>query len=710
MESRETELWPGIPFPLGAHFDGSGTNFSIMSEVAERVELCLFDQAGVEQRITLPEASGNVWHGYLPRIFPGQLYGYRVHGPFEATRGVRCNPNKLLLDPYARAINGNMHWHSSLYDYRRGEVDHVDTQDSAPHMPRCVVTNPYFGWGHDRPPNTPWHETVIYELHPKGFTHLHPDLPEDIRGTYSGLAHPATTTYLRELGITAVELMPVHHFVHDQRLKDLGMRNYWGYNSIGYFAPHDEYSRESTPGSQVQHFKEMVKAMHAAGIEVILDVVYNHTAEGGRGGPTLSFRGLDNEAYYRLGSHDKQRYVDYTGCGNSMNMRQPFVLQLIMDSLRYWVQEMHVDGFRFDLASALARELHDVDRLSAFFNLIQQDPVLQKVKLIAEPWDVGEGGYQVGNFPPGWSEWNGKYRDTTRDFWRGSDQTLAEFAYRLTGSSDLYESSSRRPHASINFITCHDGFTMRDLVSYNQKHNNDNGEDNRDGESHNRSWNCGVEGETSDPAIIALRRRQQRNFFATLLLSQGVPMILAGDEQGHSQSGNNNPYCQDNELSWLDWSQADGEQLEFVRGLLRFRAKHPVFRRRRWFEGRSIRGSQVHHDIGWFRPDGTEMSDEDWRASYAKAMGVFLNGNGITSTDERGHKVRDDSFYVIFNADADPKAFALPKELEGQKWSIVIDSDSGIVAPPDKASPITPSAAAEVCGRSLRVYQALATS
>lgn len=696
------ELWPGKAFPLGAHFDGSGTNFSIASEVADRVELCLFDTANVEKRITLPEVAGNVWHGYLPGVQPGQRYGYRVHGPFHVSGGARCNPNKLLIDPYALAIEGRIHWDPSLYDEHAGQVDAPNPADSAEHMPRSIVVNPYFKWDNDRPPNTPWHETLIYELHPKGFSMLNENVPEKLRGTYSGLGHPASTAYLKELGVTAIELMPVHHFVHDQRLDDLGLKNYWGYNSIGYFAPHEGYARKGPPGSQVQCFKEMVKAMHAAGIEVILDVVYNHTAEGGRGGPTLSFRGLDNETYYRLDPNDKREYIDYTGCGNTMSMRQPFVLQLIMDSLRYWVEEMHVDGFRFDLASALAREHHDVDRLSVFFNLMQQDPILQRVKLIAEPWDIGDGGYQVGNFPPYWSEWNGKYRDTTRDFWRGSDQTLAEFAYRFTGSSDLYETSNRRPHASINFVTCHDGFTLRDLVSYNEKHNLANGEEGRDGDSHNRSWNCGHEGDTDDSEILSLRKRQQRNFLSTLLLSQGVPMILAGDEVGRGQGGNNNPYCQDNEISWVDWAKHDVELHAFVCGLTSLRSEHPVFRRRQWFEGRSIHGHEVHRDIGWFRPSGTRMNDDDWRASYAKALGVFLNGEEIASTDERGCQVVDDSFYVIFNAGGEALTFCMPKELETREWVCVLNTETGHVG---AGGARTDTSAIAVCSRSLHVYR-----
>ncbi len=664
------QLWPGRAFPLGAHYDGEGTNFSIVSTVATRVDLCLFDTAGVEKRITLLEVTGNVWHGYLPGVGPGQQYGYRVHGPFEPSAGIRCHPAKLLIDPYALAIEGQVDWHASLYD--------SDPGDSAKHMPRCIVVDESFEWGGETPLGTPWHETVIYELHTKGFSALNPQVPEELRGTFAGLAHPASTKYLSDLGITAIELMPVHHFIHDQRLVSMGLRNYWGYNTIGFFAPHGEYAQPKGPGSQVRSFKEMVKAMHSAGIEVILDVVFNHTAEAGKEGPTLSFRGIDNEMYYRLAANDKQRYVDYTGCGNTMNMQQPFVLQLMMDSLRYWVEEMHVDGFRFDLASALARDHTEVDRLSAFFSLIQQDPVLRRVKRIAEPWDLFEGGYQVGNCPAGWSEWNGKYRDTSRDYWRGTDQTLAEFACRFTGSSDLYESSSRRPHASINFVTCHDGFTMRDLVSYNEKHNADNGEQGRDGESHNRSWNCGQEGETSNRKILSLRHRQQRNLFASLLLSQGVPMLLAGDELGRTQGGNNNPYCQDNEISWVDWSADHTGLHDFVRGLLRLRAAHPVFRRRRWFQGRLAK-KVAQRDIAWFRPDGSEMSTEDWSVSFAKSMGIFLNGDAIASKDVQGERIVDDSFYVLLNASDESLRFTLPPELTSRTWHWVVDTKTAQV-------------------------------
>jgi isoamylase len=667
------ETWPGNPQPLGAVYDGAGTNFAIFTEVARKVELCLFEDDGRETRIELPERTGHVWHAYLPHVGPGQRYGYRIHGPFEPSRGHLCQASKLLLDPYARAIDGRVRWHEAMFSFRFDDPSQVCELDSGPYMPRCVVVSPYFDWDNDHPPRTPWHETVIYEVHVKGFTQLHPDVPLPLRGTYAGLAHPASVKYLKNLGVTAVELLPVHHYVHDKFLVQRGLRNYWGYNSIGYFAPHDEYATAPSHGGQVQEFRRMVKVLHQAGIEVILDVVYNHTAEGGALGPTLCFRGIDNRAYYRLAPDDPSRYVDYTGCGNSMNMRHPNVLQLIMDSLRYWVLEMHVDGFRFDLASALARELHEVDRLSAFFDLIQQDPVLQRVKLIAEPWDLGEGGYQVGNFPPGWSEWNGKYRDTVRDYWRGQDQTLAELAYRMTGSSDLYSSTGRRPHASINFVTCHDGFTLRDLVSYNEKHNQDNGEDNRDGESHNRSWNCGVEGETDDAEVLALRGRQRRNLLATLFLSQGVPMLLAGDEIGRTQRGNNNAYCQDNEFSWMDWLDADHELLAFTRQLIALKVAHPVLRRRRWFEGRSIRGGDLH-DIGWFRPDGSGMTDDDWRAATARGLGVFLNGDGIESRDPHGYRLRDDSFYVLINAAAEPAGFRLAAALAAERWTRVFDT------------------------------------
>ncbi|MFA9431751.1 glycogen debranching protein GlgX, partial [Egicoccus sp. AB-alg2] len=642
------EIWPGQPYPLGATYDGFGTNFALFSEAADRVELCLFDEAGEEQRVRLTEVTGYVWHGYLPTIGPGQRYGYRVHGPYDPANGSRCNPSKLLIDPYAKAVDGELQWNQAVFGYTFGDPDGPpNTEDSAPFVPRSVVANPYFEWGDDRHPHTPMHETVIYEVHTKGLTQRHPDVPENQRGTYAGLTHPAVIDYLTDLGVTAVELLPVHRHVPESDLVERGLTNYWGYNSIAYLAPHDGYASGSAEQA-VTEFKQMVKTLHRAGIEVILDVVYNHTAEGNHLGPTLSLKGIDNGAYYRLVDGDPRYYMDYTGTGNSMNMRHPHVLQLIMDSLRYWVNEMHVDGFRFDLASTLARELHDVDRLSTFFEVIQQDPVISQVKLIAEPWDVGEGGYQVGNFPPLWSEWNGIYRDTIRDFWRGESATLPEFASRLTGSSDLYESDTRRPGASINFVTAHDGFTLADLVSYNDKHNEANGEDNRDGTDDNRSWNCGVEGPTDDPDVLALRARQQRNFLTTLLLSQGVPMLLGGDELGRTQGGNNNGYCQDNEISWYDWDAVDEDLLAFTRGLIGLRAEHPIFRRRRWFQGRPLRGEEID-DIAWLRPDGTEMDDEDWDASYAKSLQVFLNGRGIASPDPRGQQIVDDSFLVLFN-------------------------------------------------------------
>jgi isoamylase len=680
-------IWPGEAYPLGASHDGAGTNFSVFSEIADRVELCLFDDDGLETRVELPEVTGFCWHGYLPDVGPGQRYGYRVHGPYEPENGHRCNPNKLLIDPYAKAIEGQVEWDEAVFGYHfddpHGPPNH---EDSARLMPRSVVINPFFDWGNDRHPRTPWHETVIYETHVKGLTIQHPDVPEELRGTYAGLTTEPILAHLKSLGVTAVELMPVHQFIHPDRLLEEGLRNYWGYDTIGYFAPHNEYASaylrrpRTTPDRHVQEFKQMVKDLHAEGIEVILDVVYNHTAEGNHLGPTLSFRGIDNAAYYRLVEDDLRHYMDYTGTGNSMNMRHPHVLQLIMDSLRYWILECHVDGFRFDLASTLARELHDVDRLSAFFDLIQQDPVVSQVKLIAEPWDVGEGGYQVGNFPPGWSEWNGKYRDTVRDYWRGDDATLGEFAYRFTGSSDLYASDTRRPNASINFVTAHDGFTLRDLVSYNKKHNDANNEGNRDGDDHNRSWNCGEEGETTDPDVLACRARQQRNFLVTLFLSQGVPMLLGGDEIGRSQGGNNNAYCQDNEISWYVWDEADEALLDFACRLVAYRADHPVFRRRRWFEGKSIRGEELH-DIGWFRPDGTEMTDDDWASGYAKTLGIFLNGDGITTTGPRGERITDDSFYLVFNAYGDEIDIVVPADL-GDSWAVEIETATGFADEP----------------------------
>jgi isoamylase len=676
-------VWPGAPYPLGATWDGTGTNFALFSEAAEQVELCLQDgdepDGLSETRVALTEVDAFVWHGYLPDVAPGQRYGYRVHGPYDPARGHRCNPAKLLLDPYSKAINGEVQWNEALFSYRFSDPGVLNTVDSAPYMPTNVVINPFFDWGDDRAPRTPYHETVIYEAHVRGLTLRHPDVPAEQRGTYAGIAHPAVVEHLARLGVTAVELMPVHQFVPEHNLQARGLTNYWGYNTIGFLAPHKAYSSSQQRGGQVGEFKAMVKALHAAGIEVILDVVYNHTAESDQRGPTLSFRGIDNAAYYRLRDDDPRYYVDYTGCGNSLNVRHPHALQLILDSLRYWILEMHVDGFRFDLASALARELHDVDRLSAFFDLVQQDPVVSQVKLIAEPWDVGEGGYQVGNFPPLWSEWNGKYRDTVRDFWRGQPYTLAEFASRLTGSSDLYETSGRRPVASINFATCHDGFTLTDLVSYNRKHNDANGEDNADGTNDNRSWNCGAEGPTSDPAVRELRTRQRLNFLATLLCSQGVPMLLAGDELGRTQRGNNNAYCQDNETSWVDWHMAEDEisLLEFARGVAELRRNHPVFRRRRFFTGPADGAAGRPGDIAWFTPSGREMTDADWKTGYAKAMGVFLNGDAITEPDPRGERVRDETFLLLFSADSQPARFTLPAEDFGRGWEVVLDTGAG---------------------------------
>ena len=668
------KLQPGRRYPLGASFDGAGTNFSLFSELADRVELCLFDDAGKETRVDLPEVTGFVWHGYAPGIAPGQRYGFRVHGPYNPAEGKRCNRYKLLLDPYARAIEGHPQWNEALYGYHFNDQDGAPNGvDSAPFMPRSVVVNPWFDWLDDRPPRWGWNETIVYEVHVKGFTQRHPGIPEKLRGTYAGLAWPPAIEYFKQLGISALEIQPIHQFVHAQHLLDKGLRNYWGYDSISFFAPHNEYAAYGARGNQVPEFKWMVKTLHKAGIEVILDVVFNHTCEGNHLGPTLSFKGIDNLAYYRT-TNDRRFYMDYTGTGNSLNMRHPQVLQMIMDSLRYWVQEMHVDGFRFDLAATLARELHDVDRLSAFFDLIQQDPVVSQVKLIAEPWDVGEGGYHVGNFPPLWSEWNGKYRDTVRDYWRGQDATLGEFAYRFTGSSDLYASTGRRPYASINFVTAHDGFALKDLVSYNEKHNEANGEENRDGEGHNRSWNCGAEGPTNDDNVNALRARQQRNFLTTLLLSQGVPMISGGDEIGRSQKGNNNGYCQDNELSWFDWDNLDEPLLKFTRNLIALRRKHRIFARRRWFQGRPLHGTGVK-DIAWFTPQGKEMSEEDWKAGFAKSLGVFLNGEAIASTDMYGDRVTDDSFYFIFNAHHEPLKFTLPEASFAQNWLKLIDTN-----------------------------------
>ena len=672
------QVWPGQPYPLGATYDGAGTNFAVFSEVAERIELCLLSDDGSETAVELRESDAFVRHVYLPGIMPGQRYGFRVHGPYDPASGRRCNAAKLLLDPYAKSMSGRIDWNEAVYGYRFGAPDSRNDLDSAPHTMASVVVNPYFDWGNDRPPRTDYHRTVIYEAHVKGLTMLHPELPPEIRGTYAALAHPAVIGHLVELGVTALELMPVHQFVHDHRLSDAGLANYWGYNTIGYFAPHGTYSSFGDRGQQVLEFKSAVKALHAAGIEVLLDVVYNHTAEGNHLGPTLSFRGLDNQSYYRL-TQDHRYYMDTTGTGNSLLMRSPHVLQLIMDSLRYWVTEMHVDGFRFDLAATLARQFHEVDRLSSFFDLVQQDPVVSQVKLIAEPWDVGEGGYQVGNFPPLWSEWNGKYRDTVRDLWRGVPRTLAEFGSRLTGSSDLYQDDGRRPIASINFVTCHDGFTLRDLVSYNDKHNEENIEDNRDGENYNRSWNCGVEGETDDDGVLSLRDRQMRNFVATLMLSQGVPMLSHGDEFGRTQRGNNNAYCQDNELTWVRWPKKldDAETtgfLQFVKTMVWLRRDHQVFRRRRFFHGRPVEGTHDElSDIAWFTPEGEEMTRRDWEAAHAKSLTVFLNGNAISEPGSRGERITDDSFLLMFNAKHEPLEFVVPVN-HGKEWQVVVDT------------------------------------
>ena len=687
------QVWPGRPHPLGATWDGSGTNFAVFSENATAVELCLFDEAGHETRLPLTEVENYVWHGYLANVGPGQRYGYRVHGPHDPENGLRFNAHKLLLDPYARAIEGDVEYGESIFSYDVSQAETLEEPenldltfseaDSVKAMPKSIVVDTYFDWTGDRYPETPWHQTIIYETHVKGLTQRHPDVPEHLRGTYAGLGHPAVIEHLKSLGITAVELLPVHHFhAYPGHLVDHDLRNYWGYDSLGYFAPYGGYSAAGQSGEQVKEFKQMVKALHQAGIEVLLDVVYNHTGEGNHLGPTLAFRGLDNAAYYRLVDEMPRYYMDFTGCGNSLNVRHPQVLKLIMDSLRYWVTEMHVDGFRFDLASALARELYEVDSLAAFFDIIHQDPVLSTTKLIAEPWDLGEGGYQVGNFPLLWSEWNGKYRDSMRDFWRDQDCRLGEFAFRLTGSSDLYQANGKLPHASINFITCHDGFTLRDLVSYNEKHNEANCEDNRDGESYNRSWNCGAEGETDDSDILALRLKQQRNFLTTLMLSQGVPMILGGDELGRTKQGNNNTYCQDSELSWFDWDLSPDNQtlLEFTQRLIQFRGNHPTFTRRHWFQGREIHGSGVH-DIGWYNPDGEEISDEQWHDGSAKALCVFLNGEELIHPDSMGQRVVDDSYMLLFNAQSDPQEFTVPPALSERQWSLLLDTEkpSGFV-------------------------------
>ncbi len=675
VDRQMVESWPGTAYPLGATFDGSGTNFALFSEAAEKVELCLFDD-GVETRVELTEVDAFIWHAYLPTVQSGQLYGYRVYGAYDPENGSRANASKLLLDPYAKATSGDIDWDPSLFSYNFGDEDSQNNDDSAPHMMLGVVVNPFFDWRGEAPPNVAYNDTVIYEAHVKGLTATHPDIPEEQRGTYAAVAHPAIIEHLKKLGVTAIELMPVHQFVNDSVLQDQGLSNYWGYNTIGFFAPHAAYSSTGDLGQQVLEFKSMVRELHQAGIEVILDVVYNHTAEGNHLGPTLSFRGIDNAAYYRLVDDDQKHYMDYTGTGNSFNVRHPHSLQLIMDSLRYWVTEMHVDGFRFDLASTLAREFYDVDKLSTFFELVQQDPVVSQVKLIAEPWDIGPGGYQVGNFPPQWTEWNGKYRDTVRDFWRGEPATLGEFVSRLSGSPELYETSGRRPVASINFVTAHDGFTLRDLVSYNEKNNQANGEDNKDGESHNRSWNSGVEGETKNRAVLALRARQQRNFITTLFLSQGVPMLLHGDEMGRTQRGNNNTYAQDSELSWVNWEKADESLIGFTSMVAELRANHPVFRRKGFFTGRPVRRAEGEPlmDVEWMTTDASAMTPEHWESDYVKSIGMFLNGDGIRARDARGKAITDDNFLLYFNASDEGVTFELPSAEYGAKWNLVLNT------------------------------------
>ncbi len=694
-------VWPGNPLPLGATFDGVGTNVALFSEVAESVEFCVFDEHGEEQRLALPERSGSVWHGYFPDVGANTAYGFRVHGPWDPANGHRCNPAKLLLDPYARAVEGTFEWGQEVFSYNFADHDQIDTSDSAPHTPRSLVVNPFFDWGTDQPLLLPWAETVIYETHVRGATMLHPGVDEEIRGSYAGIAHPAFIDHLKSLGVTTVELLPVHEFVHDAHLVERGLRNYWGYNSIGFFAPHNEYSHRHGQGQQVQDFKQMVKTLHQAGMEVILDVVYNHTAEGNHLGPTLSMKGIDNASYYRLVEDDKQFYMDYTGTGNTLNMRNPFVLQMVMDSLRYWATEMHVDGFRFDLASTLARTLHEVDKLSAFFDLVQQDPVISKLKLIAEPWDVGDGGYQVGNFPPQWAEWNGRYRDCIRDRWAGASNGLGEFAYRITGSSDLYAAAGRKPHASINFITAHDGFTMRDLVSYNDKHNDANGENNNDGENHNRGWNCGAEGPTDDAEIEVLRARQQRNQLSTLMLSQGVPMILGGDEIGRTQGGNNNAYCQDNEVSWYDWENADQALLTFVSALIALRREHPTFRRRQFFQGRVLHGEGTV-DLQWFTADAEIMNDDQWNQDDLKTVTIFLGGGSIEQS-ARGEQITDCDVIWMINASANDTDFRLPAEQWGKHWRCVLDTATATVNAPDAAI-VDGGGAVTLVSRSLMLF------
>jgi glycogen operon protein len=701
-------IWPGRSYPLGATWDGAGVNFALFSEAAEKVELCLFDSADATKeahRILLPEHSDQVWHAYLPDVQPEQLYGYRVYGPHKPEEGHRFNPNKVVLDPYAKAVGRDLKWADELFGYKVGDPNadlSFDERDNAAFAPLAAVIDPAFTWGDDRPPRTPWHKTLIYELHVKGFTQLHPEVPEKSRGTYAGVASEAAIQHLTALGVTAVELMPVHHFVDDRHLAEKGLTNYWGYNTLAYLAPELRYAAGRSPRESVQQFKMMVRALHAAGIEVILDVVYNHTGEGNQMGPTLSLRGIDNAAYYRLSPEDRRYYMDFTGCGNTLNVQHPRVLQLIMDSLRYWVLQMHVDGFRFDLASTLARELFAVNKLGAFFDIIHQDPVLSQVKLIAEPWDVGEGGYQVGNFPVLWTEWNGKYRDTVRRFWKGDGGTASEFATRVAGSSDLYEQSGRRPYASINFVTCHDGFTLQDLVSYNDKHNEANGEGNKDGANDNNSWNCGAEGPTDDPNVKALRERQKRNLMATLVLSQGVAMICGGDELGHTQKGNNNAYCQDNELTWLSWELSDEQKafLAFVKRVVRIGLEQPVFQRRHFFLGRSIRGTDIK-DISWLEPSGEEMTDDAWNAGFVKCMGMRLAGDLIGDVDDRGEPIVGDTLLLLLNGHHEPIPFTLPALKQGHRWELLLDTREAVT----EAALFGSGAQFDLQGRSLAVFR-----
>jgi glycogen operon protein len=704
----EINIYPGEPYPLGATLDNEGVNFAIFSENASAVELCLFDRANdsVESaKFNITEVTHNVWHIRLSGIKAGQLYGYRVHGAYEPQNGHRFNPNKLLIDPYAKAISGTIEWDDALFGYTVGDGGEdlsFNDVDSAPFIPKSVVIDNQFNWDGDIKPDIPMHETVIYETHVKGFTKQHPDIPEEIRGTYQAMAHPSSISYFKELGVTSVELLPVHQFVNDRFLQEKGLSNYWGYNTINFFSPDVRYSASGTFGEQVTEFKNMVKELHKAGLEVILDVVYNHTAEGNQLGPTLSFKGIDNFNYYRLKEDDMRYYMDYTGTGNTLNARMPTVLRLIMDSLRYWITEMHVDGFRFDLASTLARELHEVDKLSSFFDIIHQDPIISQVKLIAEPWDIGEGGYQVGNFPNEWAEWNGKFRDCVRDYWIGADSMLGEFAERFTGSPDLYQ-NSRTPGASINFITAHDGFTLNDLVSYNEKHNEANLDDNQDGDSHNRSWNCGAEGDTDDSNIIALRNQQKRNFLATLFLSQGVPMLVAGDEFGRTQKGNNNSYCQDNEISWLNWDTVDKELLDFTKKLIAIRKAHPSLARKKWFQGQPIKGIGLT-DIAWFLPEGEEMDDEHWNHDFARSLAIFLNGHGLRTQDKNGNKVVDDDFYFMFNAYHEPIVYHLPNSKYGEKWAKILDTANPEA---NEDEHYNASSEVEVSGRSVVLLKAV---